>query len=100
MDAPRLSGKEAVIMDLLVRNGEMYGLEMVKDSDELKRGTVYVTLNRMADKGYVESRVMEDDPTPGLPRRLYRATPQGVRVFHLWEAYRAAAADLGEGWAT
>lgn len=87
-------------MDLLVRNGEMYGLEMVKGSDELKRGTVYVTLNRMADKGFVESRVMQDDPSPGLPRRLYRATPHGVRVFRLWERYRAAAAELDEGWAT
>lgn len=87
-------------MDLLIRSGEMYGLEMVKASDELKRGTVYVTLNRMADKGFVESRVMEEDPTPGLPRRLYRATPHGIRVFHLWEQYRAAAAALEEGWAT
>lgn len=88
-------------MDLLVQGGEMYGLEMVKSSDELKRGTVYVTLNRMTEKGFVTSRVMEEDSTPGLPRRLYRATPQGVRVFELWKQYRAAAAAaLEEGWAT
>jgi len=101
MNAPRLSEKEGVILRLLVERGEMYGLQMVRASDELKRGTVYVTLNRMADKGYVESRRMDDDPTPGLPRRLYRATGRGARVLDLWQRYRAAAAAaLEEGWAT
>jgi len=78
---PRLSGKEAVVLELL-HDGEQYGLEIVRLSEgRLKRGTVYTTLNRMQQKGYVESR-SEEKPAhvPGIPRRLFRATPYGLRV--------------------
>ncbi|MBW2494121.1 MAG: helix-turn-helix transcriptional regulator [Deltaproteobacteria bacterium] len=78
---PRLSGKEAVVLELL-QDGEQYGLEIVRLSDgRLKRGTVYTTLNRMQQKGYVESR-SEEKPAhvPGIPRRLFRATPYGLRL--------------------
>jgi DNA-binding PadR family transcriptional regulator len=52
MDIPRLSGKEFAILNLLVTNGEMYGLEMVRAlPSTLKRGTIYVTLSRMEEKG-------------------------------------------------
>ena len=76
---PSLSGKEGLILDLLGRSREMYGLELVAASGgELKRGTVYVTLARMEEKGFVASRVDDDAPaTGGLPRRLYAATPYG-----------------------
>src|ERR1041384_8825092 len=78
---PRLSATERLILDLL-RGGELFGLQLVDRSDgALKRGTVYVTLGRMQDKGYVESRT---EPLPpgaiGLPRRWYRPTEYGVRV--------------------
>ena len=62
MDIPRLTPKERLILDLLLNapGCELYGLEMVKKSGgALKRGTVYVTLERMADKGYVTSREMK-----------------------------------------
>ncbi|HYG60987.1 MAG TPA: PadR family transcriptional regulator [Thermoanaerobaculia bacterium] len=87
MDIPRLSSKEAIILQLLISNGEMYGLEMVGAApDKIKRGTVYVTLGRMAEKGYVESRqVPGDEGTGGLPRRLFQATGYGARVLHAWE---------------
>ena len=78
---PRLSGKEAVVLELL-HDGEQYGLEIVRLSEgRLKRGTVYTTLNRMQQKGYVQSR-SEEKPAhvPGIPRRLFRATPYGLRV--------------------
>ena len=82
--APTLSGKEMVVLGLLA-GGEMYGLELVEASDgRLKRGTVYVTLNRMADKGYVESRQERPQGDAiGLPRRLYRPTALGRRLFEL-----------------
>ena len=79
---PGLSIKEALILDLLGRSKEMYGLELVAASDGgLKRGTVYVTLGRMEQKGLISSRV-EDEPPPsgGLPRRLYMATAYGRNV--------------------
>ena len=83
---PRLSAKETLILDLLARDGELYGLQLVAASKgRLKRGTVYVTLGRMEDKGYVRSRA-EDAPdgAGGLPRRVYEATPFGLRVLTAW----------------
>jgi len=80
---PKLSHKEFLVLGMLIGKGEMFGLEMVEASeDELKRGTIYVTLQRMSDKGYVESRE-EPRPTPevGIPRRKYLATGLGERVY-------------------
>jgi DNA-binding PadR family transcriptional regulator len=78
---PRLSAKEALILDLL-RSSERYGLELVTASDgALKRGTVYVTLGRMEDKGLIVSRVEDETPAlGGLPRRLYKPTPFGKQL--------------------
>jgi PadR family transcriptional regulator, regulatory protein PadR len=83
---PTLSGKERVILDMLASGRPMFGLQLVEESNgALKRGTVYVTLSRMEDKGYVES---EQEGRPegaiGLPRRLYRPTPLGERVLRAW----------------
>jgi DNA-binding PadR family transcriptional regulator len=86
---PRLSVKEAFILDTLARQGESYGLQLVTTSKgRLKRGTVYVTLGRMEDKGYVVSHT-EDAPdgAGGLPRRLYEATPFGLRVLKAWTTF-------------
>jgi DNA-binding PadR family transcriptional regulator len=81
-----LSRKEALILGLLVRHSEMYGLELVAESrGHLKRGTVYVTLGRMEDKGYLESRLEKAPPAAGgLPRRLYAPTALGKRVHQTW----------------
>ena len=66
----------------LLRTGERYGLELVDASGgSLKRGSVYVILARMEEKGFVDSRQEERTQAgPGLPRRLYRATPYGRKV--------------------
>ena len=82
---PRLSATERLILDLL-RESELFGLQLVdRSAGALKRGTVYVTLGRMQDKGYVESRT---EPLPqgaiGLPRRWYRPTAYGLRVSNAW----------------
>ena len=76
---PNLSGTEGLILDLLGRSKGMYGLELVAASGgELKRGTVYVTLARMEDKGFIASRRDDERPASGgLPRRLYTATSYG-----------------------
>jgi DNA-binding MarR family transcriptional regulator len=81
MEIPRLSAKEAEVLRLLLANGEMFGLEMVGRSSLLKRGTVYVTLSRMGEKGYVESRLENAAPGSGPPRRLYRTTALGRQVY-------------------
>src|SRR6476646_11636924 len=81
-----LSAKEFLILDLLTERGELYGLQLVATSRrKLKRGTVYVTLGRMEQKGYITSR-LEDAPADvgGMPRRLYLPTALGRRVLAAW----------------
>ncbi len=78
------SRTETLILDLLREGGDLYGLELVDASDgRVKRGTVYVTLGRMEEKGYVESRLEAAAGVGGLPRRLYRLTPQGRRALEI-----------------
>jgi PadR family transcriptional regulator, regulatory protein PadR len=81
-----LPPKERVALELLVRSGESYGLQLVAASrGRLKRGTVYVTLGRMEEKGYIASRL--DDPPDGaggMPRRIYAPTALGRRVLGTW----------------
>ena len=85
---PKFSAAERLIIELLGANDEMFGLQMVElSAGRLKRGTVYVTLGRMVEKGYLESR---QEPLPegaiGLPRRLYRPTGLAMRVLAAWRA--------------
>lgn len=82
-DLPALSRKEMLILELLLEKGEMFGLEMVRASDGgLKRGTIYVTLQRMSDKGYVESREEPRKlPEIGIARRKYFASGLGHSVY-------------------
>ena len=82
------SATERQIVELLAEHEELFGLQMVELSGgRLKRGTVYVTLGRMQEKGYLESR---QEPLPegaiGLPRRLYRPTGVAMRILAAWKA--------------
>ena len=94
---PRLSAKERTILDLLTSKGELYGLQLVAESrGRLKRGTVYVTLGRMQQKGLIEADAEKLSDDSGLvPRRMYRATPFGLRVLRVW-AHAAKMLALGE----
>jgi DNA-binding PadR family transcriptional regulator len=86
-DVPSLSAKEALILRMLVPKRQMFGQQMVDESEgQLGRGTVYVTLARMQQKKYVESWEEERPPgAVGLPRRLYKITGEGQRVLNAWE---------------
>ena len=87
MDMPRLSRAERMILELLVEHDELFGLQLVDQSrGALKRGTIYVTLGRMQEKGYVDSRQEALPPGGiGLPRRLYRPTAYARRVLEAWQ---------------
>lgn len=90
---PTLPAKEALILALLVDEAELYGLQLVAASKgRLKRGTVYVTLGRMEEKGFITSR-LEAAPADegGLPRRLYEPTAFGRKVL---SAYAQVARRL------
>ncbi|HYB93374.1 MAG TPA: helix-turn-helix transcriptional regulator [Vicinamibacterales bacterium] len=90
---PSMSRTESLVMELL-RGRERYGLELVEASDgSLKRGSVYVILARMEEKGFVESRQEErTSGVSGTPRRLYRATAYGRKVHGAFTMLRAALA--------
>jgi DNA-binding PadR family transcriptional regulator len=75
-----LSSKYELIIDLL-RDGEMYGLDMVKKSGgKLRRGAVYLTLTAMEAEGLIEGTTIPATP-PRMPRRLYRVTEDGLQTF-------------------
>ena len=76
------SSKQELILQLLLEHGDLNGLELVERAGgALKRGTVYVTLARMQDKGLVDVRpAPEGERTSGLPRPRYRITASGRAV--------------------
>jgi DNA-binding PadR family transcriptional regulator len=85
---PSLSRKEALILALLIDSGSnLFGLEMVEFSNgELKRGTIYVTLQRMQEKGLIDSKPEQRlAPEIGIPRRLYWPTARGHRSFAVYQ---------------
>jgi DNA-binding PadR family transcriptional regulator len=93
---PSLSRVEALILGMLAGAPELYGLAMVEGSDgKLRRGTIYVTLQRMQEKGYVDSRKeSRTAPEIGIPRRLYSITGHGLRVLAAHDAARERFADF------
>ena len=88
-----MSRTESLVLGLL-RTRERYGLELVDAAGgTLKRGSVYVILARMEEKGFIESRQeVRARATSGLPRRLYRATPYGLKVHDAFAMLRDALA--------
>jgi len=86
MSIPSLPPRERLILELLVSGGPTFGLSLVgRSRGVLKRGTVYVTLGRLENKGLVTSE--QEPPHPGaigLPRRIYRITGLGERVLRAW----------------
>lgn len=74
-----IDSKMLLALELLAPADEAYGLDLIRRSGSvLKRGTIYVTLDRMETQGLIESRP-ESAPkyAGGIPRRLYRMTELG-----------------------
>jgi DNA-binding MarR family transcriptional regulator len=85
-----LTGTEFLIMSLLVeaKEKELYGLEMVqKSGGRLKRGTVYVLLDRLEKKKFIEGRTHVEGAE--IPRRVYKPTGEGRRVYDAWREVAA-----------
>ena len=74
---------QALILRFLIDSESMYGLEMVKKSDgQLKRGTVYVLLDRMEDSKLIKSKlVAPKGGQKGPKRRTYRITANGRTAY-------------------
>jgi DNA-binding PadR family transcriptional regulator len=82
---------------LLVGPNERYGLELVEASaGNLKRGTIYVTLARMEEKGLVCSRrESTNEASSVIPRRLYKPTGFGCTVLRAHERYTQEVVTAG-----
>jgi len=67
----------------------LYGLQLVEQSGgSIKRGSVYVLLGRLEEKGYVTSAIAKVDANyPGLPRPIYKLTAPGQKVLALAEQF-------------
>lgn len=97
-DIRALAGNEALILRLLREHGETYGMRLVALSDgRLTQRSVYVTLGRMAEKGYVESWEMRVTGLNGGARRVYRPTQHGQRMLEAQEAFAQAVAESVRG---
>lgn len=90
---------EMEILRLLTTGKRLYGLEMVKESDKLKRGTIYVYLGRMEEKEWIKSEAEKEASIPGLPRRRYWITGKGQRVFDRASEMHKQFMTLSEGFA-
>ncbi|WLR90894.1 PadR family transcriptional regulator [Shinella zoogloeoides] len=78
------------ILELLVSKNGMYGLEMVKASEKLKRATIYVHLGRLEDRKWLRSEAEQIPGEAGMAKRRYYITGEGQK------AYRAAIAASNE----
>ncbi len=58
----------------------------------VNRGSLYVTLDRLENKGFLRSRPDEEDGREGRPRRYLEVTPQGLA------ALRDVRASLLASW--
>jgi len=69
--------------------GRKHGYAILKDIETLSReavllstSTLYGALSRLEDQGYIR-RVPAGQPVaPGLPRKVYELTPQGLDLLH------------------
>src|SRR2546428_11407332 len=66
----------------LLAKEEKYGFQLLRELREksngffdLKEGTLYPALRRLAERGFVQSRWQE--PESGMPRKLYPVTGRG-----------------------
>lgn len=92
---PTLTKTELLILEQLVGNRELYGLEIIKKEPRLKRGTIYVLLGRLEEKGFVKSRQRVEANVSGLPRRVYAITGAGVAVRQAHRALDEALKHFG-----
>jgi hypothetical protein len=71
-EIPSLPPKERLILDLLIAEGRLFGLQLV-------------ALSHGALKGFIRSEQEVMPPGAiGLPRRMYYPTPLGERVLDAW----------------
>lgn len=67
------------------RHREFYASQLVELADGLSLATIYVHLAAMESKGFFKSYQEPPDPRrPGMRRRLYRVTEEGVQAYRAY----------------
>jgi PadR family transcriptional regulator, regulatory protein PadR len=96
MTVPRLARTERLILNRLTQ-GDEFALRLAdRSGGMLKRGTIYITLQRMECKGYVESTLEPMlNRAMGRPRRWYRPSAYGRQVLNAWKVAENAM-DAGQ----
>lgn len=80
---------ELHILCALQRHGNATASELAL-KDDIKRGTIYVVLQRLHTRELVKSRVDKRAKNPGLPRPIYSLTEAGKRVVKTLEFIESA----------
>lgn len=90
---PSLSRLDWHILGLLAQAGSspMYGLDMVRRSRKLKRGTIYVNLAKLQKLGLVDVQRTDSSGLRGRPRNQYRLAAKGARLIAAEEVYRSGS---------
>ena len=84
--APRASNREAGILTLLKNGDRMYGRELRREyeeafEEELPYGSLYTTLMRLEEKGFIKSKWGESAHERGGNRRkYYKITAPGKKA--------------------
>ena len=88
--------EQVVLLAVLRLEGAAYAVPVRREIEKrtrrsITRGALYVTLERLEDKGYLESWLA--DPTPergGRAKRFYRVRPSGLAALRQsWAALRS-----------
>jgi DNA-binding PadR family transcriptional regulator len=85
-DAPLGEFEVIVLMAALHLGRQAYGSAMLDEIEartgrRVSRGSVYITLDRLEDKGLLESRLEEaSQKRGGRPKRLFRVTGAGLKA--------------------
>lgn len=77
-------GEPAYFILLSLAAGPRHGYALLKDAGELSGGrvslsvsTLYTSLSRLQEQGLIERVDTDEEPGPGLPRKVYQITRQG-----------------------
>lgn len=71
---------QSEILRLLIGKEGMYGGDMVKASEKLKRATIYVHLSRLEDREWIRSVSEQVPGVPDMLRRRYFITDEGRKA--------------------
>lgn len=76
----RISAQTVLVLEALIANGHdwIHGYDIARRTD-LKSGTLYPVLMRLAERGWLESR-WEQPEDNGRPRHVYRFTSSGRKL--------------------